>query len=61
MNRIIGYCRMSTEEQNLDMQERAIRERKKWEKLFEGGQPVTRDLTKNNPLEVFHRIRDGQK
>ncbi|WP_214890312.1 recombinase family protein [Exiguobacterium sp. s142] len=25
MNRIIGYCRVSTEEQNLDMQERAIK------------------------------------
>ncbi|MCM3653967.1 hypothetical protein [Metabacillus litoralis] len=37
------------------------RERKEWDKLFEGGQPVKRELTTNNPLEVFDKIRYGRK
>lgn len=37
------------------------RERKEWDKLFEGGQPVKRELTTNDPLEVFDRIRYGRK
>ncbi|MDA2591114.1 hypothetical protein PDQ30_12680 [Bacillus cereus group sp. Bc065] len=36
------------------------RERKEWDKLFEGGRPVKQEITKNNPLEVFHRIRSGR-
>lgn len=36
------------------------RERKEWDKLFEEGKPVKWELTTNNPLEVFHRIRDGR-
>ncbi|ARK24157.1 hypothetical protein SporoP37_05300 [Sporosarcina sp. P37] len=32
-------------------------ERKEWDELFEGGQPVKWKLTTNNPLEVFKRIR----
>ncbi|MHA4262896.1 hypothetical protein ACX17C_28450 [Bacillus cereus] len=36
------------------------RERKEWDKQFEGGQPVEWEQTTNNPLEVFHRIRDGR-
>ncbi|MGG0277812.1 hypothetical protein [Bacillus rhizoplanae] len=36
------------------------RERKEWEKKFEGGQPVKWERTTNNPLEVFHRIRNGR-
>ena len=36
------------------------RERKEWEKLFEGGQPVKQELTTNDPLEVFKRIRYGR-
>jgi hypothetical protein len=36
------------------------RERKEWDKLFEGGQPVKRELTTNDPLEVFERIRYGR-
>ncbi|MGG0459953.1 hypothetical protein [Priestia aryabhattai] len=33
------------------------KERKEWDKLFEREQRVKRELTTNNPLEVFHRIR----
>ena len=36
------------------------RERKEWEKLIQGGQPVKQELTTNNPLEVFQRIRNGR-
>ncbi|MCM3706430.1 hypothetical protein M3205_11960 [Cytobacillus firmus] len=36
------------------------RERKEWEKQFEGGHLVKREQTTNNPLEVFHRIRNGR-
>jgi hypothetical protein len=34
-------------------------ERKEWDKLFEGEQPVKWRQTTNNPLEVFQRIRNG--
>ncbi|UAT31062.1 hypothetical protein K7T73_01980 [Bacillus badius] len=36
-------------------------ERRKWDKLFEGGRPVERRQTINNLLEVFQRIRNGGK
>lgn len=32
-------------------------ERKEWEKLFEGGQPIKKERTTNNPLEQLMRIR----
>lgn len=42
------------------LQREKERDRKSWEKLFEGGQPVKRELTTNNPIEIFHRIRYGR-
>lgn len=36
-------------------------ERRKWDKLFEGGRPVKRRQTINNLLEVFQRVRNGGK
>ncbi|PAE42791.1 hypothetical protein [Bacillus sp. 7884-1] len=35
-------------------------ERKEWDKVFKGGQPVTWKQTSNNPLEVFYKIRGGR-
>ncbi|PHE73270.1 hypothetical protein COF47_22825 [Bacillus wiedmannii] len=43
-----------------ELQHKQEQEREKWKKLFEDGQPVTRELTTNNPLEVFHRIKHGR-
>ncbi|MGB2993563.1 MAG: hypothetical protein WBB47_13090 [Paenisporosarcina sp.] len=41
------------------LQSEKDRERKEWDELFVGGQPVKWERTTNNPLEVFHRIRYG--
>ena len=35
-------------------------ELKEWKKLFEGGQPIKREKTTNDPLEVFKKIRYGR-
>ncbi|WP_141526730.1 hypothetical protein [Bacillus anthracis] len=35
-------------------------EKKEWDKLFEGGRSVKQEVTTNNPLETFHRIRYGR-
>jgi hypothetical protein len=42
------------------LQSEKERERKEWDKLFEKGQPVKRELTTNDPLELFHRIRNSR-
>ncbi|PDZ04045.1 hypothetical protein CON03_20385 [Bacillus cereus] len=43
-----------------ELRRKQEQEREKWKNLFEGGQPVTRELTTNNPLEVFYRIKHGR-
>ncbi|WP_144466436.1 hypothetical protein [Bacillus nitratireducens] len=48
------------EEFRNELQRKQEQEREKWKKLFEDGHPVTRELTTNNPLEVFHRIKHGR-
>lgn len=50
----------TTEEKIAEYENKKHRESKEWEKQFEGGQPVKREQTTNNPLEVFHRIRNGR-
>lgn len=51
---------VSAEEMLAEYEYQKQRERKEWDKLFEERQPVKWEQTTNNPLEVFHRIRDGR-
>ncbi|WLP65378.1 hypothetical protein Q9G86_06375 [Bacillus thuringiensis] len=55
-----GTRKVTAKEIIAEYEHQKQREHKEWEKQFEGRQPVELQITTDNPLEVFHRIRYGQ-
>lgn len=55
-----GTRKVTAKEIIAEYEHQKQREHKEWEKQFEGRQPVELEITTDNPLEVFHRIRYGQ-